>query len=211
MSENALTKIMRSLSGLSEAASKSRRAARAFPESNRGLRALKRFGRDRKGVAAVEFGLVALPFFTLMLALVEVTLIGLAQTSLDMAVSDAARRIRVGDVQAEGLTQNDIRNEICTEMTWILSLDCDSKLYLDVQNFTSYVAVNNPDPFASGDFDPSGFAFSPGSRSDIVLVRTYYEWSTITPFFGQIFGNTSGGARILASSIMFRNEPFPAP
>jgi len=173
------------------------------------LGALMRFRRAREGAAAVEFALIAAPFFLLTFALAEVTLIGFAQTSLDFAVSETSRRIRIGEVQTQGLTAADLRADMCETMNWVLDADCEGALFLDVDRYTSFVGVNAAAPIQDGNFDSSDFGFNPGQPSDIVLVRSFYRWEMITPFFSTVFANVSSGERVLNSTMMFRNEPYP--
>lgn len=171
---------------------------------------LRRFRKERRGSAAIEFSLVVIPFFMLTAGLAEVAMMGFAQASLDSAVAEAARLIRTGQAQTTNMTQTQINNLICTQVNKFFVLTCTGNLYLDVDRFNSFVDAdtNNSDPMASGDFDPTGFAYSPGVASDIVVVRAYYRWHVLTPMFEPIFQNASGGDRILVSTMMFRNEPW---
>jgi Flp pilus assembly protein TadG len=170
-----------------------------------------RFKRARGGAAAVEFALVGLPFFLLTFALAEVTMIGFAQTSLDFAVSETARRIRTGEIQSNGVSQGELREDMCETMNWLLSANCNGNLELDVKRYTSFVGVQTQSPIRNGQFSNNGFQFNPGNPSDIVMVRAYYRWKVITPFFEAIFANLPNGQRMLASTMLFRNEPFPDP
>lgn len=171
---------------------------------------VRRFGRAKRGSAAVEFALVAMPFFLLTFGLAEIAMIGFAQTSLDFAVSETARQIRTGQAQMGGVSQTQIHDEMCDEVNRFIVLSCDGNLFLDVNRFTSFVDADNAnsDPIQNGEFDDSGFGYTPGSPSDIVVVRAYYRWKIMTPLFEPIFQNISGGERILVSTMMFRNEPY---
>lgn len=172
--------------------------------------ALRRFGRARRGAAAVEFGLVAVPFFLLMFGVGELSMMGLAQTSLDYAVNETARRIRTGEAQTAGNSYTDMQNQICTGMNRFIVATCNGNLFLDVNHYTSFVNAANGqiDPVQNNQFQTNGFGYSPGVASDIVVVRAYYRWQVITPLFQPIFQNISGGNRILVSTMMFRNEPY---
>ncbi|MBS0384162.1 MAG: pilus assembly protein [Proteobacteria bacterium] len=173
-------------------------------------RALKRFGRAKRGVAAVEFGLVALPFFLLMFGLGEVSMVGFAQASLDYSVNETARRIRTGEAQVAGATYGDIQTSICTQLSQFIVLTCNGNLYIDVHHYPTFAAAasGQSNPIQNNQFDSSGFGYSPGNASDIVVVRAYYRWHVLTPLFQPIFQNISGGQRILVSTMMFRNEPY---
>jgi Flp pilus assembly protein TadG len=173
-------------------------------------KSLRRFGKARRGSAAIEFALVAVPFFMLTFGLVEVLMIGFAQTSLDFAVAEAGREIRTGRVQQNGVSEAEVRTELCDQVNRFMVLTCDGNLFLDVDTFASFVAAaqgQNPID-EDGNFTTGNFGFQPGGDSAIVVVRAYYRWTVMTPLFEPVFSNTSGGERILVSTMMFRNEPF---
>lgn len=173
------------------------------------LRSARRFGRARRGTAAVEFALVAVPFFFLTFGLIEVSMLGFAQTSLNFAVADAARQIRTGRAQLNGVTYTEIQTMVCDGLNQFLNLSCVDTLYLDVDRFDSYAAAGAaPSPIVAGNFDDTGIGYSPGAPSDIVVVRAYFRWKVITPMFEALLSNVSGNERILASTMMFRNEPY---
>ncbi len=70
-------------------------------------RTMGRFRRDEKGVTAVEFGLLSLPFFAIIGAILETSLIFMASQILDSAVNDSARLIRTGQAQAANFTSTE--------------------------------------------------------------------------------------------------------
>src|SRR5262249_10878580 len=156
----------------------------------------------KRGAAALEFGLVAVPFFLLMFGVGEVSMIGLAQTSLDYAVNDTARRIRTGEAQTAGSSYTDMQSQICSGMNRVMVGTCNGNLFLDVNPYTSFVNAANgqSNPIQNNQFQPNGFGYSPGQASDVVVVRAYYRWQVITPLFQPIFQNISGGNRILVST-----------
>ncbi|GAM98419.1 similar to TadZ/CpaE [alpha proteobacterium U9-1i] len=179
---------------------------KAFAQRTR--RALVRFGRARSGVAAIEFGLLAIPFFMLTVGLAEVGMIGLAQASLDDGISMTSRNIRVGVVQSGGLTYAQVQDQLCERFSMFIAADCEDNLFLDVDTFESFVDIDNTSPIAGGNLNTGGFGFDPGTSSSIVVVRAYYRWRILTPGFATLLQNVDGGQRILSSNIMFRNEPW---
>lgn len=168
----------------------------------------RRFGRARRGSAAVEFALVAVPFFLLIIGLAEIAMIGFAQTSLNFAVSNVSREIRTGRAQMDNVSYGDIKQQLCGDMDVFLMLDCDANLFLDVNRFDSFVNANTSGPIQNGEFHSGSFGYVPGAPSDIVVVRAYYRWKIMTPMFEAVFQNIAGGQRILAATMMFRNEPY---
>jgi Flp pilus assembly protein TadG len=173
-------------------------------------RALRRFAKARDGATAIEFGFVAVPFFMLMIGVAEVSMVGFMQTTLNTAVSDRAREIRTGQAQENGVTYDEIQDAICQDVNFLLQVDCEANLFLDVRTFPSFIdaADNLANPVVNGQLDPSGFGFDPGASSEIVVVRAYYRWRVMTPMFQAIFANAGNGDRLLVSTMMFRNEPF---
>jgi Flp pilus assembly protein TadG len=166
---------------------------------------LRNFGRARGGATAVEFAFVAGPFVALLFATLELGLVFLAQNTLDNATDDAARHIRTGQLQAVGGTPETFKVLVCSEMTW-LEQSCTTNLDVDVRTFTTFTKQNNDTKDAV--FDPTKLTFQPGAGQDIVLVRTYYKWTLITPFLNQGLVNLGNNKRLITSMATFRNEPF---
>lgn len=170
---------------------------------------LARFAKARRGSAAVEFALVAIPFFLLSCGMIEVAMMGFAQSNLNFAVAETARQIRTGRAQMQGITGPQLKQMLCDNINGLMVMECDDHLYLDVDRFTSFTgARNDPAPMADGEFEPNNFQYRPGGPSDIVVVRAYYRWKVLTPMFESIFANVPGGQRVLISTMMFRNEPY---
>lgn len=163
------------------------------------------FRRAQDGSVAVEFSLLAIPFFALLFAMIETSVVYFATSNLDSVVSTAGRLIRTGQVQAGGLSAADFKDIICGDMTLIS--DCDAGLHVDVRNFSNFNSVNFPS-LTDEDGNPvENTVFQPGGPGDIVLVRVYYSWGVMSPSFIGL-SNLEGGGRLIASSVAFRNEPF---
>lgn len=166
-----------------------------------------RFAEDRRGAAAVEFALIAAPFFFLIFGLLEVCLIFIMSTVMEHAVGEAARPLRTGEAQQAGMTEAQFRTDMCAELMDML--DCDARLHIDVRTVANFASTPNGAPLdGAGEFDDSGFAFQPGGANDIVAVRVFYEWDLITPYISQPLQNMSGNRHLLQASAVFRNEPF---
>lgn len=168
---------------------------------------LEAFAADKRGIAAVEFALIAVPFFFLIFGLLEVCVIFIMSSVLEHGASEAARSIRTGQFQQGGFGEVAFKNAVCAELFDLMS--CGDKLSFDVKTFSSFAGTNNPSPIDSGgDLDDSGFAFNPGGQNDIVVIRVFYEWDLIIPIMSKPLANMSGDRRLLQATIAFRNEPF---
>jgi Flp pilus assembly protein TadG len=161
---------------------------------------------DRAGTAALEFAIVALPFFSLLMAIFETTAVFFANGTLENAVIDSARQIRTGQVQSANMTQADFKNLVCSKITALLA--CDTNLIVDVRSFQNFQQVTFPPPLdANGNFQVTP-TFSPGAQGNIVLVRVFYTWHLFTPLIGATLANMPGNIHLISSATAFRNEPF---
>ena len=77
-------------------------AVNATNPLQRARRFLRRFGSARRGATAVEFAFVALPFLTLLFAVLELGMVFLVSTTLQNAADAAGRQIRTGELQGSG-------------------------------------------------------------------------------------------------------------
>jgi Flp pilus assembly protein TadG len=168
----------------------------------------KRLKRDEGGAAAIEFAIVALPFFAIMFATFEVAMIYWAQGVLTEAVEPQARRGMTGELQKTGnLTLQGVRDSICEKAGAML--DC-SKFIIDVRTLPDFTQLANRSLLSSGgDIIATQFDF--GKRGDIVMMRVGYPWTTIFPFTSGItfdLGNMGNGQRLLQVTSVIRNEKF---
>ncbi|KCZ48361.1 TadE/TadG family type IV pilus assembly protein [Hyphomonas pacifica] len=163
--------------------------------------------QDRKGAAAVEFALVAIPFFFLIFGILEICLIFIMSTILEHSVGEAARKVRTGQAQKSGYTEVEFRRDVCNEFFDLLS--CDNKLHIDVRSMSKFSSADMSTPKdADGNLDDAGFIFSPGGANEIVAVRVYYEWPLMTPVISAPLANLPNNRHLLQANAVFRNEPF---
>ena len=162
------------------------------------MRALR---ADETGVAAVEFALVAVPFFALLFAIMQTSLVLFAGQYLQTQANNAARKIMTG--QLAGKSVNDFRTELCAASLNLF--DC-GKLLFQVQSFKNFSEAS-PTGFVSADCfnlekaDPTA-CYKPGGASDIVVVRVVYPWP-----FG-ISLDSMGKPHDLVALAAFRSEPY---
>jgi Flp pilus assembly protein TadG len=166
---------------------------------------LRRFARKTGGTTAIEFAIVALPFFSLMFAVFDVSLVYFSTSALENAVSSAARSIRTGQAQVANMTEEQFREMVCERITPLLS--CEESLMLDVRTFDNFGGIATP-PALDEDGNFSGNTqFQTGTAGSVVVVRAFYAWPMLTPS-GMDYSNMTGHARLLSASTAFRNEPF---
>jgi Flp pilus assembly protein TadG len=160
------------------------------------MKFLRRFARNKQGTTAIEFGLVAVPFFMIIVGIAEIAMMGLAQTNLDYATTEAGREIRTGRAQLGGVSAEEAKLEVCQNFGRFMTL--------------AFTDIETDPPVVDGELQTEGFAYEPGAPSDIVVVRTYYRWRMLTPMFDRLLADINGGERLIVSTMMFRNEPYEA-
>jgi len=168
-------------------------------------RCLRRFSRNQDGATAIEFAIVALPFFAFLFAILETGLIFFAGQTLETAVSDSARLILTGQAQSGGFKAEDFQKAVCDRITGLI--DC-SKVYIDVRKFSSFSGINF-DPVLDEDGHlTNDFKYEPGGAGDIIVVRLLYEFPVRVQLWNPQLVNMSGNNRLIIATAAFRNEPF---
>jgi Flp pilus assembly protein TadG len=169
----------------------------------------RRWRRDERGSAAIEFAVIAPVFFFLMFVIAETALVFIAEQVMDNAVFETARLIRTGQAQAANMTKTQFKTQVCNRVS--VFINCSgSDFYLDVKSYPTFGDMVIDQPIDDDDeFEDSGtFAF--GEANDIVVVRAYYQWPTNKIFGSLSLNNLSNGKRMIGSFAAFRNEPFTA-
>lgn len=172
-------------------------------------RLLRRFRHDRRGAAAIETALVTGPFLWLLLATAETGVMLTAEYLVENGAQKAARMIRTGQVQSQGVTQAQFKQFVCAGVATAV-LDCPNRLHVDVRRFQSFAAVNLPQPLANDALAESvttGAEFSPGGPREVVVVRAFYDWRLSTPGISKL-ANLGNDRRLLTATAIFRNEPY---
>ncbi|MEZ5953341.1 MAG: TadE/TadG family type IV pilus assembly protein [Hyphomonas sp.] len=165
------------------------------------------WAEERRGAVAVEFALIAIPFFFIVFGLLEVCLLFIMSTVLEHSISEASREIRTGQAQEAGFSESDFRDAICSELFGLL--DCGSNLHIDVRKLSGFGSASSDLPLdGDGNFDDAGFGFDPGGANDVVAVRVFYEWTLLTPIMSAPLANMNGSKHLIQANAVFRNEPF---
>ena len=165
------------------------------------------FRRDERGVTAIEFGILALPFFMLVFAIIETSMMFFAGQILDSAVEDASRAVRTG--QAQTYTIDEFRGLVC-EYTFGL-FDCN-QIRLKVDTLPDFTSTAIAPPVQNCTETTCTWTmveeFDPGARKEVMQVFAYYRWPLliVMPYFN--LKNQPDNYRLLAATRVFRNEPF---
>lgn len=177
--------------------------------------------RDENGASAVEFAMLALPFFLFILAIIGYGLYFFTGTWLDYAVESASRKIRTGEVNTAGsqrsdkqMTVDEFRQLVCQDGQ--PAIDC-GKLSVIVQHASDWSGIS-PQSCTDGNGKMTGSTGSgsdvlsqySGEASDVVLVTACYQWDLGSQFsFLKLAGDGgNGGPVIMQSASAFKSEPY---
>ena len=162
--------------------------------------------RDSGGSAAVEFGMLALPFMLMVFAILEIGLVFVTDSILENATITTGRLVRTGQASALGMTSETFKTSLCSRMS-IFSSDCASRAQIDVRVIPQFATVP-PDPMDGGAFDEGELTYNNGAPGDLILVRVWYRHTLITTFLSQGLSRLSDGTAMLTAATAFRNEPL---
>jgi Flp pilus assembly protein TadG len=173
--------------------------------------ALRRFRRNRRGSAAVEFALVAPVFLALLFAIIETAIVFFANQVLETITQDSARIVQTGQAQAAKYNKEDFKKEIvCTRPLANLLFNCMSGVYVDVQSYSAFNSVVITDPIDAARNFTDSMKYCPGNDGEIVVVRMFYQWPLFVTGLGYNIANLAGSKRLLSATAAFKNEPFPS-
>lgn len=170
---------------------------------------IARFSAGRSGAAAMEFALIAVPFFLIILATVQTAIIYMAEQELETVTEQASRYILTN--RGSSYTQATFaKNVVCPQVVALFACD---KLMIDVQDYgggTSFSGATTTAPILT--FDAKGnvtntWNYTAGGPGDIMVLRIMYQWPVFLKPFGYNLSNLANGNRLMMATAVFKNEP----
>jgi len=170
-------------------------------------RSLRRFRRNQRGSAAVEFAFIAPMFFGLIFAIIESALVFFAQQVLETGTQDAARLMMTHQAQDSGMTQAQFQQNLCDRVSVLMGC---AGVYVDVKTYSSFSTVTISDPISNCTF-VNNFTYQSSNPGDTVVVRAFYQWPLFVTRLGFNITNIGCGSstpyRLLAATAAFQVEP----
>ena len=183
------------------------------------LRFARRFKKNEDGATAIEFALVALPFFALIFGIMELAVVFFINSALVQATSEAGRILRVGNFQACG-GADQFKAIVCSNMNGLGN--CWKNVRIDVVEGDSFKTITLPviPPVEEKDETKTGQdaipqtpngVFNTNTSGDTMVVRSvlYYRLA-LPPLLTRLDNPPGSGVRTIVATTAFRNEPFPA-
>ncbi len=183
---------------------------------------LRNLRQNEQGVTAIEFAIIAPVLFLMMMAIIEVSLIIFAQSTLEAAAFNASRIGKSGYSEAGSTRDETIlayfdRFEDTVFDT--AKFDISSLTYArfdqigksepfvdNNNNGIRDVGENYTDVNGNATYDDDMGAAGVGGTSEIVVYTINYPWAILTPIMRNIMGEN--GVMQLTSRAIIQNEPF---
>ena len=183
------------------------------------------FKKDKEGATAIEFALLAVPFFMLLFAILELAIIFFISSTLNFAVSEAGRQIRTGNYQNCG--QESFKRLVCANMFSVG--DCQNNLSIDVKSGATFGAITlteplkpsenpppEPDPLdpdaeepptiPNGEYDQT---ITTSADVPVVVRALYYHFLILPKQLTRLETLEGENVHLIRSTTAFQNEPFP--
>lgn len=197
-----------------------------------------RFLRRQEGTTAIEFAIVAIPFFMFIFGLMGVSTYFFMMTSLEKGMDQASRLIRTGqaqtasaklDGQTRTMTIGEFKRKICQKANskadpstveeaastdyvsgWIKCQDVQVfvKTFASWDQVTPQACVKNGALAINSANDSDPIEGMAGGANDIVLVTTCYKWRFASAIPYLNLGQTTDGSMVMQSATAFRTEPY---
>ena len=166
------------------------------------------FRRSREGATAIEFSLLAVPFFALVFAIIETSISYTTEQYMSNVADRLSRDIRTGRISASTHNKTQFRALLCDRLQALASPDCPGMSF-DVRSYASFLAVPKGVTYSEpGVVDTTGWDYNPGGSSSINSIRVVYEWPVYTDIMRKYMAGLKNGKNLLYASATWQNEPF---
>lgn len=189
---------------------------------------LKRLYRSKDGAAAIEFALLAVPYFLIVFAIIETFVAYTAEQLVANAVDTMGRQLRTGNITYNHTTATNNKTEVqfrqlfCSEISILIQCSASdintpkaatNKLWIDAKQYTNFSDMPTTIPMANGDLNTTGLSFTPGGPGTRNMLRAYYKWDIITdllrPYISNIRPTSGSNYFLIVETSAFKNEDYP--
>jgi len=169
-------------------------------DENTSSNMLVRFLKNIKGVTAIEFGILAPPFFFLVFAIIETSTYFFASLHLEAAVDNVTRKVRTG-ILNELTTKDEFKTALCGEI--IVLLNCETIL----TNVSVAATFDDLTPSITDDEGELEENFDELGPRKIIQVTATYKWPIYTNYASPL-KHSAGSFALIHVTGVTRSEPF---
>lgn len=169
---------------------------------------------DPYASVAIEFALLGLVIFGLILETLQTALFFYSLTALDHATSLANRAIKIGNVSDQGVGEAQFRNILCSFLPF--GMPC-ANIIINVQEAKEDVYPNGLYRFVRKDqsdvlrpaVDGTGPSYSPGGEKSYSYAQVFYAMPVFSPAWKATGSTIWNGISVhfVTVSAVFKNEP----
>ena len=184
---------------------------------------LRRLLRCRDGIAALEFAFAFPVVLTVVMGVIELSMVLFVSSLLEGGLRDASRFGITGNTPESGTREQaivDIVNSRLMGLITVTPADMRMRVYKCLSDIGKPEPLTNDvngngkwdpgdtytDVNGNGQWDEDMASSGAGSSGDVVVYSVATSWHLLTPFLAPAFGN--GGVFPLTASIAVRNEPW---
>jgi Flp pilus assembly protein TadG len=180
---------------------------------------LRRALGDTRGAAALEFGLVSLPFLALLGAIIQVAFVIWAEQNFDFAFQKAARTLFTGQFQqnnsqtgTSAALLSALQSSMCG--SGVVLFNCSAvkiDVSLGTSSGSSFAGTTAPSPVDPTTRDwAAGFGthYACAGPGTIVIATAAVKFPIIFGLLNAGLSNFADGSKLLESTAVFKTEPY---
>jgi len=175
------------------------------------VKVINRFSKDEDGVTAVEFAIVGGPFFLLVFAIIESSLLFFANQYLETVVDDVTRLYRTGQV-ANISTAPKLKEEMCRRIKGLFNCN---KIFINLDTADKFVDLPPPPKANNTSNISSDGSFAPPENFDnnicplqIVQFTASYEWPIYANYSAPLVSDGLNNNALISATAVVRTEDF---
>ena len=183
-----------------------------FISLSKPIKVVRRFNKNEEGTTAVEFAIIGGPFFLLIFAIIETSLLFFANQYLETVVDDVARLYRTGQI-SNIATKEDLKDELCRRV--VALFDC-TKIITHVDVAAKFSDL--PEPLVPGDHVNTLGVYEPPERfppeicpEEVLQFTASYEWPIYANYSAPLVAEGLNDNALINVTAVVRNENFPIP
>lgn len=175
------------------------------------VKVINRFKKDEDGVTAVEFAIVGGPFFLLIFAIIESSLLFFANQYLETVVDDVTRLYRTGQI-SDISTAPKLKEEMCRRIKGLFNCN---RIFINLDTADKFIdlpppptANNSANINTDGDFEPEE-RFDPDiCPKQVVQFTASYEWPIYANYAAPLISEGLNDNALISVTAVVRTEDF---
>lgn len=183
-----------------------------------GVRLARAFAVSRAGSVAIEFSLIGLACFGLVIETMQAGMYFYTSSELNNATAKAMRQVMTGTITQQGLTATQFRtNILCPYLPSVMPC---SSVVVNMRSVAEDVYPNGFYKFVNSaqtalimpTMDNNKTSFCSGGSGTVIYAQVYYAMPVFSMAWKMFGASSFAGSTVhlVPAAAVFRNEPFQA-